>query len=108
MSSLASDSMEQTTHRPRVVYRHSAIVRATHWINALCFVLLLMSGLQIFNAHPELDWGNVTTFDRPFVSLGAREDANGAVTGVTTVLGHSFNTTGVLGASRDESGEMTA
>jgi thiosulfate reductase cytochrome b subunit len=28
-----------------------------HWINALAFVLLLMSGLQIFNAHPALYWG---------------------------------------------------
>jgi cytochrome b subunit of formate dehydrogenase len=38
--------------RARVIYRHSLVVRVTHWINALCFALLLMSGLQIFNAHP--------------------------------------------------------
>ncbi len=108
MSSLTSNSIEQAKRRPRVVYRHSAIVRATHWINALCFVFLLMSGLQIFNAHPALYWGNASTFDRPVVSLDAREDANGEIKGVTTVAGHSFNTTGVLGASRDDSGEMTA
>src|ERR1700761_1320828 len=108
MSSLASDSIEQAARPPRLVYRHSLLVRATHWINALCFVLLLMSGLQIFNAHPALYWGNISTFDHPFISLDAREDADARVDGVVTVLGHSFNTTGLLGASRDDSGEMTA
>jgi thiosulfate reductase cytochrome b subunit len=108
MSSLATEPMEAASAAPRVVYRHSLIVRVTHWINALCFVLLLMSGLQIFNAHPALYWGNQSTFDRPFVSLDGREDANGDVKGVTTVLGHSFDTTGILGASRDDQGEMAA
>jgi thiosulfate reductase cytochrome b subunit len=53
----------------RVVLRHSALVRVCHWINALCFVLLLMSGMQIFNAHPMLNWGEATNFSRPFFSL---------------------------------------
>jgi thiosulfate reductase cytochrome b subunit len=39
------------------VYRHSLAVRIFHWLNALCFMLLLMSGLQIFNAYPRLHWG---------------------------------------------------
>src|SRR5579872_1234775 len=108
MTSLATDPARAHAVRPRIVYRHSAIVRVTHWINALCFALLLMSGLQIFNAHPALYWGQASTFDRPFLSLGAEEGANGDVKGVTTVLGHSFNTTGILGASRDDAGEMAA
>jgi cytochrome b subunit of formate dehydrogenase len=29
------------------VYRHPLIVRVTHWVNALCLLMLLMSGLQI-------------------------------------------------------------
>jgi thiosulfate reductase cytochrome b subunit len=37
--------------------RHSLAVRVTHWINAIALILLLMSGLQIFNAHPSLYWG---------------------------------------------------
>ena len=37
--------------------RHTLLVRITHWINALCLLVLLMSGLQIFNAHPALYWG---------------------------------------------------
>jgi thiosulfate reductase cytochrome b subunit len=42
-----------------IVYRHPLPVRLFHWINAISFVLLLMSGLQIFNAHPRLYWGDV-------------------------------------------------
>jgi hypothetical protein len=34
--------------------RHAGLVRVTHWINVVCFTHLLMSGLQIFNAHPAL------------------------------------------------------
>ncbi|WP_431263056.1 cytochrome b/b6 domain-containing protein [Roseateles chitinivorans] len=36
----------------RLVPRHSATVRLTHWLNVLCFLMLLASGLQILNAHP--------------------------------------------------------
>jgi thiosulfate reductase cytochrome b subunit len=42
-----------------VIYRHPIPVRIFHWVNALCFVLLLMSGLQIFNSYPHLYWGDV-------------------------------------------------
>ena len=37
------------------------VTRITHWINVLCLSLLLMSGLQIFNAHPSLYWGQYGT-----------------------------------------------
>jgi thiosulfate reductase cytochrome b subunit len=56
-------------HGARVIVRHTALVRLCHWINALCFFALLMSGLQIFNAHPMLNWGATTDFDKPFLSL---------------------------------------
>ena len=52
------------------VYRHPFLVRATHWINALCLLVLLLSGLQILNAHPALYWGNTSVFDAPFVAFG--------------------------------------
>ena len=32
--------------------RHHPIVRITHWINAIALVLMIGSGLQIFNAYP--------------------------------------------------------
>jgi thiosulfate reductase cytochrome b subunit len=108
MSVSASDPMKATVPAPRIVYRHSLLVRVTHWINALCFALLLMSGLQIFNAHPALYWGEASTFDRPFLALTGERNDQGEIRGVTTILGHSFTTTGLLGASRDDSGEIAA
>ena len=42
---------------PEVIRRHSLPVRIWHWLNALALLLLLMSGLQIFNAYPRLHWG---------------------------------------------------
>ena len=41
---------------PTTVFRHSIATRVLHWLNALCVFLVLMSGLQIFNAHPRLYW----------------------------------------------------
>lgn len=37
--------------------RHSAVVRVTHWITALSFIALLVSGILILIAHPRLYWG---------------------------------------------------
>jgi thiosulfate reductase cytochrome b subunit len=54
-------------------YRHSLPVRLTHWVNAICLLVLLMSGLQILNAHPALYWGETSPFDRPFLSFGSGE-----------------------------------
>src|SRR5579859_7377253 len=37
--------------------RHSTLVRITHWINAISFVGLLVSGIGILLAHPRFYWG---------------------------------------------------
>src|SRR5438874_5907006 len=37
--------------------RHAALVRATHWITALCFFALLVSGAEIVISHPRFYWG---------------------------------------------------
>src|SRR5258708_3241724 len=37
--------------------RHSAVVRVTHWITALCFLALLVSGSEIVISHPRFYWG---------------------------------------------------
>ena len=59
-----------------VMYRHSVVVRVTHWVNALCLVLLLMSGLRIFNYHPSLYWGNYGYRGVPsFISITSVEDS---------------------------------
>ncbi|HEY4808243.1 MAG TPA: cytochrome b/b6 domain-containing protein [Roseiarcus sp.] len=109
MTSLSSALPARAAPEGRLIVRHSALVRVCHWVNAICFVVLLMSGMQIFNASPLLTWGQTTNFTRPFLSLSAREDDNGNPTaGVTTIFGHTFNTTGVLGASRGDDGELEA
>ena len=41
----------------RVSSRHSALVRVTHWITALCFLALLVSGGEIVISHPRFYWG---------------------------------------------------
>lgn len=89
--------------RPRAaarrIYRHRLPVRVMHWINVVCLTILLMSGLQIFNAHPALYWGKDSTFDKPWVSIGAFNAPGGGIAGATTIAGHRFSTDGVLGAS---------
>ena len=45
--------------------RHKALVRATHWINALTFVALTVSGVAILLAHPRFYWGETGYFDTP-------------------------------------------
>jgi thiosulfate reductase cytochrome b subunit len=37
--------------------RHSALVRVTHWITTLCFLALLVSGVEIVISHPRFYWG---------------------------------------------------
>ena len=86
--------------------RHSGLVRICHWINALAFSLLVMSGLQIFNAHPSLNFGSTTDFDHPGFALRAVERDGDIVKGETVALGRDFNTTGLLGASRGQDGTL--
>jgi thiosulfate reductase cytochrome b subunit len=102
-----SPDAAQADARPQreVVYRHSIVVRVTHWINVLCLALLLMSGLKIFNYHPALYWGNYGYKGMPsFLSIGAGIDpVTARPTGVTRIGEFSFDTTGVLGVSYNAS-----
>ena len=81
------------------VYRHSLAVRIGHWLNVPVLCILIMSGLQIFNAHPALYWGDRSDRDQPLLSIRPIPADNGEVRGITTILGHAFDTTGVLGYS---------
>jgi len=83
-----------------VIYRHTLAVRVTHWINLFCITLLLMSGLQIFNAHPRLYWGQYgADADKAFIEMMATGADPDHPIGVTRIAGHAFTTTGFLGAS---------
>ena len=75
----------------------SWIVRLAHWLIALCLLLLFMSGLQIFNAHPALYWGQASDLDAPLAVITADWTEAGDPVAATTVFGHAFDTTGALG-----------
>ncbi len=86
--------------RREVVYRHKIVVRLTHWVNALCLLLLLMSGLQIFNAHPGLYWGKQgDDYDHALIAVGEVDTPKGP-RGVTRLGAMKLDTTGFLGLSK--------
>jgi thiosulfate reductase cytochrome b subunit len=102
MTDLIAGAQTQRPAPKRIlVHRHSIWVRLTHWIWVVCLTLLLMSGLQIFNAYPALNFGQATTFNRGVLIISTNDTGT---QGVTTVLGHDFNTTGVLGISNGPDG----
>jgi thiosulfate reductase cytochrome b subunit len=96
---MAASSSAGTSER-HWIRRFSAVVRVSHWVNVLCVVVLLMSGLQIFNAHPALYWGEDSDFDRPLLSIYWASGDDGRPIGITNVLGRRIDTTGILGWSR--------
>jgi thiosulfate reductase cytochrome b subunit len=70
------------------------IVRVTHWVNVVCLLVLLMSGLQIFNAHPAL-------------YLGAKSNIKHGedIVGVTTIAGWNIDTTNLFGLAYAPDGD---
>jgi thiosulfate reductase cytochrome b subunit len=88
----------------RLVYRHSLAIRLMHWINVIALSLMFFSGLQIFNAHPSLYWGNRSDKGKEILTLGAHWDASRNLVGTTRIGQHQFTTTGVLGVSKGSDG----
>jgi thiosulfate reductase cytochrome b subunit len=88
-----------------IIYRHTGVVRTTHWINAVALLVLLMSGLQIFNAHPALYLGSKSNFDDPVMAMRPMKHGN-EVVGVTTIAGWSFDTTGLFGLAKEPDGSL--
>ena len=102
------DTMSKPAASKRtLIHRHSLTVRLSHWLNVLCMSVLIISGLQIFNAHPSLYWGQYGADNDPsIIAMEALEDGD-TVKGVTRIGSLSFNTTGVFGVSNVD-GEPTA
>src|SRR5471030_142073 len=91
-----------TPAHKQLVPRHSALVRITHWINVFCFSLLLMTGAQIFNAHPRLYWGEYgADNDHAWISIDSLHNSAGWH-GVVRLGSLSLQTTGLLGASTED------
>ncbi|MGB3539366.1 MAG: cytochrome b/b6 domain-containing protein [Mesorhizobium sp.] len=89
-----------------LVYRQSAWTRLTHWLWAVALFFMLLSGLQIFNARPQLYIGDQSgfTFDNTVFQIGA-ENTDAGPRGYTEIFGKRFDTTGVLGWSGPEGSE---
>lgn len=88
--------MSQDAPPRLLVKRHTRITRLTHWIWAVSVFFLLLTGLQIFNAHPILYWGDQSgfEFDNSVLTIGGADGA-----GFVDLLGWRFDTTGFLGWS---------
>jgi thiosulfate reductase cytochrome b subunit len=66
---------------------HSALVRVTHWLTAVCFLALIISGAEIVISHPRFYWGetgNVLT--KPLFKLPIPSSRNLVPTGYGYVL----------------------
>jgi Ni/Fe-hydrogenase b-type cytochrome subunit len=82
-----------------LVYRHNRITRLTHWIDALALMILFMSGLMIFNAHPHLYWGSTSAPEKAFFSIAATNEG-GDLRGYVQLYGQRLDTTGLLGVQQ--------
>jgi thiosulfate reductase cytochrome b subunit len=86
------------------VYRHPLAVRVTHWVVALAILVLTMSGLQIFMAHPALYASDASVFNRPVLSIYADADSAGQAVGHLQIGSRVFTTTHLMGWTSDGQG----
>lgn len=91
--------MSALGEQAELVYRHNRVTRLTHWLNTVGLLILFMSGLQIFNAHPHLYWGHTSEPDAAFFSIAATTDDDD-VRGYVRFYGKQIDTTGYLGAQQ--------
>ncbi len=103
MASLADTPAELTAPAPppgRVYQRHRVVTRLCHWINVLCLTFLIMTGLNIFNAHPALYWGQFGANpddSKRWFEIGAVDRPGGGVAGMTRIGPLTIDTSGYLG-----------
>ena len=105
--------MEQTGMRSEpgtptggeLVRRHRLSTRLWHWINAVTLLVMLMSGLMIFNAHPRLYWGQYgANYDKPWLMIGSARTGP-AEFGYLQIGSTRIETTGMLGLWQDRDGK---
>jgi thiosulfate reductase cytochrome b subunit len=106
MDAQSRDARSEAIAQSDVIYRHTLPVRVTHWVNVLCLLVLLMSGLQIFNAHSRLYFGNRSDPEHAVLAIRAVQKVDGTPAGLTTIGNLTFDTTGVLGLSKGGDGQL--
>jgi Ni/Fe-hydrogenase b-type cytochrome subunit len=104
---MTEDRAKSAQSPARLVYRHNRVTRVTHWVSALALMILFMSGLQIFNAHPYLYWGSTSEPEKAFFSISATQDeGEGDARGYVELYGHQLDTTGFLGVQQGTFGPL--
>lgn len=94
--------MERAGRKGPLILRQNRWTRVSHWLWAISLFFLMLTGLQIFNAHPVLHIGLESGFDydNAILAIGAVETAEG-LRGVTRIGGWDIDTTGFLGVQGD-------
>jgi thiosulfate reductase cytochrome b subunit len=100
LTGMIANDAAVSTGDSRLILRQDGVTRLTHWVWAVAMFFLLLSGLGIFNARPNLYIGQQSGFGfhNSIVDIFAVNTPNGP-RGQTNVLGQTFDTTGVLGMS---------
>ena len=100
LTGLIANDRKVSAQDATLIYRQSGLTRLTHWTWAIAMFFLLLSGLQIFNARPNLYIGQQSgfAFENSIVDIFAVNRDGGPV-GQTKIFGKTFDTTGVLGVS---------
>jgi thiosulfate reductase cytochrome b subunit len=76
-------AVSATTDTPR----HTVVVRITHWATALCFLALLVSGIEILISHPRFYWGETgNVMEAPLFSIPIPASRASVPTGYGYVL----------------------
>lgn len=92
----------QSSLSPASRLRHRLSTRVWHWLNVVSILVMLSSGLMIFNAHPQLYWGyHGAQPDVPWLEIRAVADR-----GELRLGGFGIDTTGVLGRWTDPAGQV--
>lgn len=86
------------------IYKYAVATRLSHWLWVVAFGALVSSGLQIFNATSHLDASDANDPARRVLSIDSPVDG----IGTTTLIGHTFTTTGWLGWTTDGLGAYAA
>jgi thiosulfate reductase cytochrome b subunit len=87
-----------------MVARHRLSTRIWHWVNFAALIIMLMSGLMIFNAHPRLYWGQYGANNDPaWLEIGEKEGG-----GFLQIGDVRINTAGVLGSYEDSDRQRQA
>ncbi|HZY68815.1 MAG TPA: hypothetical protein VFE52_09515, partial [Devosia sp.] len=100
VGAMISNDKAQAERDPALVYRQDGTTRITHWVWTVAMFFLLLSGLQIFNARPNLYIGQESGFayENSILDIYALRRDEGPI-GQTKIFGRVFDTTGVLGVS---------